>query len=123
MIEARHASFDDPAFIRLLRERGVSPVYVDSEDYPSIPDVTGDIVYARLQRGSEAIETGYAPNDLDAWAARAKTWAQGGVPGDLPLVDSEHAPEAKPRDVFVYFIHEGKVRAPAAAMSLIERLD
>jgi hypothetical protein len=24
--------------------------------------------------------------------------------------------------VFVYFIHEGKLRAPAAAMALIERL-
>ena len=31
-------------------------------------------------------------------------------------------PEAKPRDVFIYFIHEGKLRAPAAAMALIERL-
>ena len=30
--------------------------------------------------------------------------------------------KAQPRDVFVYFIHEGKVRAPAAAMALIERL-
>jgi hypothetical protein len=28
----------------------------------------------------------------------------------------------KPRDIFVYFIHEGKVRAPAAAMALIEKL-
>jgi hypothetical protein len=27
-----------------------------------------------------------------------------------------------PRDVFVYFIHEGKVRAPAAAMALMERV-
>jgi hypothetical protein len=27
-----------------------------------------------------------------------------------------------PRDVFIYFIHEGKKRAPAAAMGLIERL-
>ncbi|HXE87286.1 MAG TPA: DUF72 domain-containing protein, partial [Hyphomicrobiaceae bacterium] len=36
----------------------------------------------------------------------------------------EPATKAKvqPRDVFVYFIHEGKVRAPAAAMALIERL-
>jgi len=25
--------------------------------------------------------------------------------------------------VFIYFIHEGKLRAPAAAMALIERLD
>jgi hypothetical protein len=24
--------------------------------------------------------------------------------------------------VFIYFIHEGKLRAPAAAMALIERL-
>ena len=31
-------------------------------------------------------------------------------------------PKAKPRDVFAYVIHEGKVRAPAAAMALIERL-
>ena len=31
-------------------------------------------------------------------------------------------PKAKPRDVFAYVIHEGKVRAPAAAMELIERL-
>ena len=122
VVEVRHASFHDPAFLRLLRERGVSPVYVDSEDYPSIPDVTGGVVYARLQRGSEAIETGYAPNDLDAWAGRAKTWAQGGVPGDLALVDSDHKQDAKPRDVYVYFIHEGKVRAPDAAMALIERL-
>jgi uncharacterized protein YecE (DUF72 family) len=123
VVEVRHASFQDPAFIRLLRDRGVAPVYVDSEDYPSIPDVTGDIVYARLQRGDEAIETGYAPEDIDAWAKCAQVWATGGVPGDLPVVDSAHKPEAKPRDVFVYFIHEGKLRAPAAAMALIERLD
>ena len=28
----------------------------------------------------------------------------------------------KPRDVFAYVIHEGKLRAPAGAMALIERL-
>jgi uncharacterized protein YecE (DUF72 family) len=122
-VEVRHASFQSPTFIHLLRERGVSPVYVDSEDYPSIPDVTGDIVYARLQRGSEAIETGYAPKDLDQWTDRAKTWAAGGMPDDLQVIDQVHEPETEPRDVFVYFIHEGKVRAPAAAMALIERLD
>jgi hypothetical protein len=27
-----------------------------------------------------------------------------------------------PRDVFAYVIHEGKIRAPAGAMALIERL-
>ena len=122
VVEVRHASFQDPAFIRLLKDHGVAPVYVDSEDYPSIADVTGDIVYARLQRGDDQIETGYAPKDLDAWAARTKVWAKGDMPSDLAAVDSALAPAAKPRDVFVYFIHEGKLRAPAAAMALIERL-
>lgn len=121
-VEVRHESFETPGFVRLLLDNGVAPVFVDSEDYPSIADVTGDIVYARLQRGSHAIETGYTTEDLDAWAARASAWAQGEMPADLPLIDPAHTPDKKPRDVFVYFIHEGKLRAPAAAMSLIERL-
>jgi uncharacterized protein YecE (DUF72 family) len=123
VVEVRHRSFQDPAFIRLLRDRGSAPVFVDSEDYPAIPDLTGDIVYARLQRGADTVETGYATKALDQWAARAKTWASGGIPDDLPVIDTAHTPDAKPRDVFVYFIHEGKLRAPGAAMALIERLD
>jgi hypothetical protein len=31
-------------------------------------------------------------------------------------------PKKLPRDVFAYVIHEGKVRAPAGAMELIERV-
>ena len=49
-------------------------------------------------------------------------WAEGKEPADLPRVDPKHKPKAVPRDVFAYVIHEGKVRAPAAAMALIERL-
>ena len=44
------------------------------------------------------------------------------VPKDLPLADTTNPAKEVPRDVFVYFIHEGKVRAPAAAMALIERV-
>ena len=64
----------------------------------------------------------YPPNALDAWAERVRTWAQGGAPDDLETIDSEHRLKKTPRDVYAYFIHEGKVRAPAAAMALIERL-
>ena len=42
-------------------------------------------------------------------------------PDDLPRV-AKGSPGKQPRDVFVYFIHEGKIRAPAAAMAMIERL-
>ncbi len=95
-VEVRHRSFEVPSFIHLLREHGIVPVFVDSEDYPSIPDVTGDIVYARLQRGSETIETGYEAGDLDAWANRAGQWAQGGTPADLPLIDPAAPPTRAP---------------------------
>ena len=44
-----------------------------------------------------------------------------GAPGDLPNVDPQHGPAATPRDVFAFIIHEGKIRAPAGAMALIER--
>ena len=60
---------------------------------------------------------------LDAWAGRLRLWAQGKAPDDLPRVDAASAPrKTAPRDVFAYVIHEGKIRAPAAAMALIERL-
>jgi len=52
-----------------------------------------------------------------------KTWAEGGAPDDLEYGDAKNAPKKQKRDVFAYFIHEGKVRAPAAAMAMIERLD
>src|SRR5262245_51844633 len=121
-VEVRHASFVTPAFIKLLRKFEIPVVFAEHETYPAIADLTGDFVYARLQMGKDSVKTGYAPKALDAWAKRARTWAEGGVPADLPLADAGHKTKAKPRDVFAYFIHEGKVRAPHAAMALLERL-
>jgi uncharacterized protein YecE (DUF72 family) len=122
VIEARHNSFADRAFVKLLRDSGVAASFTDAETWPNIADLTGEVVYARLQRGDDALAAAYPPKELDAWAERARLWAKGGMPKDLPLVDAAHRPEAKPRDVFIYFIHEGKLRAPAAAAALIERL-
>ena len=121
VVEARSKSFLVPEFVALLRKHSVAVVYADSDDYPAIADVTADFVYARLQRSQETQATGYPPADLDAWAARAKTWAGGGEPDDLPRFGTAKAKKAK-RDVFVYMIAGDKVRAPAAAMGLIERL-
>ena len=86
-----------------------------------IADVTGDFVYARLQKGNDDIKTCYPPKELDAWAKRLELWAGGGEPDDLPRVEPAKVKKA-PRDVFAYVIHEGKVRAPAGAMELIERV-
>ena len=98
------------------------PCFAEHATYPAIPDPVGDFVYARLQKGKDDIATGYPPKALDQWAERAQAWAKGGAPKDLELVDARSKAKAQPRDVFAYFIHEGKVRAPAAAMALIEEL-
>ncbi|MBV9995559.1 MAG: DUF72 domain-containing protein [Caulobacteraceae bacterium] len=120
-LEPRHPSFLTLAFVDLLRRHGVACVYAKHAAYPEIADLTADFVYARLQTGSDEVATAYPPEELDSWADRLKTWAAGEAPGDLPLVDPAHAAPRTPRDVFAFVIHEGKVRAPAAAMALIER--
>lgn len=120
-LEVRHDSFTTPEFIALMRQAQVPVVYAHSDKYPEIADVTGDFVYARLQRSRAEEETGYAPAELDVWAERFGKWAEGGEPDDLPRVARESA-TAKPRDCFVYFIAGAKERNPAAAMALIERL-
>jgi uncharacterized protein YecE (DUF72 family) len=122
VIEVRHDSFCTPEFIALLRQFAMPPVYTDHVRYPNIADVTADFVYARLQRGQDTVPTAYPPKDIAAWAERLELWAQGGMPADLPRLDPAAKPKTAPRQVFAYVIHEGKVRAPAGAMALIERM-
>ena len=121
VVEVRHDSFKTPAFVALLRKFSIPVVLAEHDKYPAIADIAGDFVYARLQKGDEKLKAGYPPKALDGWAARAKTWAQGGEPKDLARVDKTSV-KKEPRDVFLYFIHAAKIRAPSAAMALIERL-
>lgn len=121
VVEVRHDSFRSPAFIALLREFETPVVFAEHVSYPAIADITGDFIYTRLQKGNEKLKAGYPPKALEAWAKRAKLWAGGKEPTDLPRIE-KNTSEKTPRDVFIYFIHEAKLRAPAAAMALIERL-
>jgi uncharacterized protein YecE (DUF72 family) len=122
VVEVRDASFADPAYVELARTHDVATVFTDSPEYPSIADVTGGFVYARLRCCESAIATGYAPEALDAWARRAREWMRGGEPDDLPRIAGAKRDSGE-RDVFVYFINGAKERAPAAAMALLDRLD
>ena len=119
-IEPRHESFRTTEFVALARAYNVAVVFADSDDYPCLPDITADFVYARLQRSREEIETGYDEAALDRWAGVLKDWAAGGSPEDFDY-SAPPAPKAA-RDVFTFVISGPKVRAPAAAQALIGRV-
>ena len=96
VIEPRHQSFDDERFFDLCRARNIAVVFEDSDDFPCIEAETADFAYARLQRMNENVETGYDASTLDGLAERG--------------------------DAYVFMINGAKVRAPAAALALQERL-
>jgi len=121
-IEVRHESFSHPDFVRMCREAGVAIVFADSARYPTLADVTGDFVYARLEDAKAEVETGYTPHELDRWARIARSWAEGHQPDGLTYADRASHKAGIARDVFVFMINGAKERAPAAAMALIERV-
>ena len=121
VLDVRHDSFKSPEFIALACKHGAAAVFTDSAKFPSFADVTADFVYARLMESKPDVETGYSAKELKQWADRARIWAAGGEPDDLPRVEKTVAKKT-PRDVFIYFINGAKERAPAAAVALLDFL-
>jgi len=102
-IEPRHESFRDEKFFDLCRARNIAVVLEDSDEYPAIEADTADFAYARFERMSEDVPTGYDDAALDGFAAKARMWQSKG-------------------DAYIFMINGAKVRAPAAALALMERL-
>ena len=119
-VEVRHDSFRTPGFVDLARAHGVAVVVAGDSDFPLIPDATAPFVYARIMGTREDEARCYPEPALDAWAARARTWARGGSPADLGAL--QLPVEAAGRDVFLYVISGFKARNPLAAMALIEKV-
>ncbi|RZT38474.1 DUF72 domain-containing protein [Cupriavidus agavae] len=122
VLEVRHESFMCAEFVKLARKYRMATVFTDSPKFPSFADQTADFVYARLMNAKEDVATGYAPKELDRWAARATAWAGGEAPGDLPRVEDKPGRTPKAKAVYLFFINGAKVRAPAAAGALLDRL-
>jgi uncharacterized protein YecE (DUF72 family) len=104
VIEPRHESFRDEAFCALCREHDVAVVFGDDDDFPCIDSDTASFAYARLQQMREEVPTGYDHAALDAFAKRARKWTKDG------------------REAYLFMINGSKIRAPAAALALQERL-
>ena len=103
-IEPRDDSFRDEKFFTLCRDRNIAIVFEDSDEYPLIEADTADFAYARLQRMREDVPTGYDEAALKSFAAKARKWEKTG------------------RDCYIFLINGSKIRAPAAALALQERL-
>lgn len=104
VIEPRHESFRDKRFTDLARKHDVAVVYGDDDEFPCIDADTADFRYARFQRMNEPIATGYDDKALDDFARTARAWSASG------------------RDSYILFINGAKIRAPAAAQALQQRL-
>ena len=123
-VEVRHPSFDDPAFVALLRRYGIALVVADTAGrWPLLEDLTADFVYARLHGDVELYASGYSTEALARWAARITQWQGGGQPEDAHLAAPDRPPRPRrTRDVFVYFDNDVKVHAPYDAAALARRL-
>jgi uncharacterized protein YecE (DUF72 family) len=120
-VEIRHESFVVPEFVELLREHDIGLVVADTVEWPLLMDVSSDFVYCRLHGAEQLYTSGYEDAALNEWAERVVTWARGGQPVGrrADTVDAQ----VRPRDVFVYFDNDAKVRAPFDALGLKERVD
>ena len=104
VIEPRHESFRDERFFNLCREHDVAVVFGDDDELPCIDADTASFTYARLQRMREELDTGYDEDALTAFGTRVQRSAAAG------------------RDSYMFMINGAKVRAPAAALRLQEKL-
>ncbi|QBE66878.1 DUF72 domain-containing protein [Pseudoduganella lutea] len=122
-LEIRHESFNDPAFIALLRKYKVALVVADTAGkWPDYEDVTADFMYLRLHGEKELYAGGYTDEALDSWARRIRAWSTGGQPDDARLISPVAPPRRASRDIFCYFDNDIKVHAPFDARRLLARL-
>ena len=119
-IEIRHESFEDPAFITLLRKHRVALVVSDAASkWPSLQDVTAGFVYMRLHGDKVLYASGYMDSALSGWARRIRAWMKGSQPRDASNRVSRQPPSLrKTRDVYCYFDNDSKVKAPGDAIKL-----
>jgi uncharacterized protein YecE (DUF72 family) len=123
-LEVRHASFQQPEFIALLREHDVALVVADTAGkWPFMEDVTSDFIYARLHGDTALYVSGYTAAALKRWAGKIRAWSRGtGAPRGARLISRPADARPAGRDVFVYFDNDVKTHAPYDAMTLAHLL-
>jgi uncharacterized protein YecE (DUF72 family) len=119
-VEIRDESFACEEFVEMLRTHDVGLVVADTVAWPLLFDVTSDFVYCRLHGSEELYASGYESDALAVWAERIVAWATGGVAEGRRACAVEAV--CRPRDVYVYFDNDIKVRAPFDALALMAKV-
>ncbi|MEA2626891.1 MAG: hypothetical protein QOD06_2936 [Candidatus Binatota bacterium] len=123
-IEVRHPSFVSEELVDLLRRFGVGLVVADTaRRWPLLEDVTADFVYVRLHGDEVLYVSGYGADALRDWARRIRAWRDGREPRGARRASRKPSPQRTPRDVYVYFDNDVKVRAPYDALALRALVD
>ena len=122
-VEVRNETFVTEEFAALLRRYNVALVCADAVEWPLLMDVTADFAYCRLHGSQQLYVSGYDDEALDAWAQRVVAWATGEGRVAGRYADAGKAADCLPRDVYVYFDNDAKVRAPFDALGLIKRVE
>jgi hypothetical protein len=121
VVVARHGGLRVAEFVSRFRGHNVAVAYADSDEPPAIANVTADLVSAWLQRIEGKYDSGYATVLVDQLAGCARVWQSGGTPEDHSRIDKRAAPKTL-CPAFIYMISGATIRAPAAAMALLERI-
>ena len=120
-VEIRHKSFLAPQFVELLRKFGIAFVLADTAGkWPYVEELTGDFLYARLHGDKELYASGYSEEALQDWAGRIRGFQAGKLRTEAPRVTN--LKPRKPREAFIYFDNDVKVKAPRDAKRLAEIL-
>ena len=123
-LEVRHDSFNDPGFVRLLREHDVALVIAETaRRWPMLQDISADFLYLRLHGDKKLYRSGYSDRALARWAERISAWCRGDEPDDAIKADPQAKPGGRPRAVYCFFDNtDEKLRAPADAKALMKKL-
>lgn len=105
VFDARHPSFDDPAFTELCRDNDIAVCYSLHPEYALLDEPDTSFRYVRIFNTVDEEPLGLAPDEFDALVEKVAGWSQSG------------------RDVYVYFTGGSKARNPVAAQAFRDRLD
>src|SRR5690606_26777420 len=120
-LEVRHASFAVPGFVAILRAYDCALFLSAAVGSQHLTAPTSHLVYCRLHGAEELYTSGYDEAALDRWAAWIREWLAGREPADRPRIEGARPASRRPRDVFVFFDNDRKVRAPVDAQALRAR--